>query len=460
MDDATQAVETAVWAAAEGWASADQLALLEADPATVAPDRRAAARRDRGPPRGRAPPPGPRARPGGRRLRGRAQPAGGRLRPAGPTGARGCRAGRSSRPARSGCRRRGRAARSSCGPPARPPSPPPTTSWPTGSRRSAARRSGWSQHRAVPLPTGPGAAALSIPVAEALGWLVAVGGGPGRRRASAPASAGSAGWPSPPCAWSRAAPSSPRCRAAKRPDGRTLDLAVRWVPALVDDAEVDRLAAAMPGPSPPSARPTPATVTLDVLGAVVDAIVTDAAGRLELPAPPPGHPHRGRRGRGGHHPARRLGVRGPGRGRAPRCPSASSAGPSRSPPPAGPGSSCSSTRPTGATPGSSRCSARAPRASCCPSRWPWPTAGHAAAGRRADPPRAAPARAAAGRRAAAGPGVPEPGRGVGADDRHRRLARGGRLRRPGAGAVPPQAVARPCACSPSPAATPWSAPTS
>ena len=29
------------------------------------------------------------------------------------------------------------------------------------------------------------------------------------------------------------------------------------------------------------------TVTLDVLGAVVDAVVTDAAGRLELPAPPP-----------------------------------------------------------------------------------------------------------------------------------------------------------------------------
>ena len=29
--------------------------------------------------------------------------------------------------------------------------------------------------------------------------------------------------------------------------GRTFDLAVQWEPALVDDKEVDRLAAAMPG---------------------------------------------------------------------------------------------------------------------------------------------------------------------------------------------------------------------
>ena len=39
-----------------------------------------------------------------------------------------------------------------------------------------------------------------------------------------------------------------------------------------------------------------------------------------------------------------------------------------------PGWSCSSTRPTRATPGSCRCSAPGPRAACCPSSWPSPTA--------------------------------------------------------------------------------------
>jgi hypothetical protein len=38
---------------------------------------------------------------------------------------------------------------------------------------------GWAPHRPVPLPNGTRAAALSIPVEEALGWLVAVGGGLG-----------------------------------------------------------------------------------------------------------------------------------------------------------------------------------------------------------------------------------------------------------------------------------------
>src|SRR4051812_37930474 len=38
---------------------------------------------------------------------------------------------------------------------------------------------GWSQHRDLALPGGAKAAALSIPVEEALGWLVAVGGGLG-----------------------------------------------------------------------------------------------------------------------------------------------------------------------------------------------------------------------------------------------------------------------------------------
>ena len=147
---------------------------------------------------------------------------------------------------------------------------------------------GWSQHAAVLLPDGGRAAALSIPVQESLGWLVAVGAGLGREGVGA-----SVAWLGRVAvaavrlvAQGSVVPSLP---ALKRPDGRTLDLSVRWVPALVDEEMLEVLTAAMPGPVTiltPS-RADSRVVTLDVIGAVVDAIVRGAAARLELPAPPP-----------------------------------------------------------------------------------------------------------------------------------------------------------------------------
>ena len=50
----------------------------------------------------------------------------------------------------------------------------------------------------------------------------------------------------------------------------------------------------MPGPIVALAGADARAATLDVLGAVVDAIVTEAAGQLELPAPPPATEHCGR----------------------------------------------------------------------------------------------------------------------------------------------------------------------
>jgi len=147
---------------------------------------------------------------------------------------------------------------------------------------------GWSQHAAVLLPSGGRAAALSIPVQESLGWLVAVGAGLGREGVGA-----SVAWLGRVAvaavrlvAQGSVVPSLP---ALKRPDGKTLDLSVRWVPALVDEEMLEVLTAAMPGPVTiltPS-RADSRVVTLDVIGAVVDAIVRGAAARLELPAPPP-----------------------------------------------------------------------------------------------------------------------------------------------------------------------------
>jgi superfamily II DNA or RNA helicase len=145
---------------------------------------------------------------------------------------------------------------------------------------------GWSLHPDVALTNGSRAAALSIPVDESLGWLVAVGGGLGRAGVGA-----SVTW------LGRVAVEAvrlvargavvPSLRGTKRPSGKSLDLAVRWSPALVDPAQLDELTGAMPGAiallAPNDARAT----TLEVLGAVVDAIVREAAGKLELPAPPP-----------------------------------------------------------------------------------------------------------------------------------------------------------------------------
>ena len=145
---------------------------------------------------------------------------------------------------------------------------------------------GWSLHPDVILPNGARAAALSIPVDESLGWLVAVGGGLGRTGVGA-----SVTW------LGRVAVEAvrlvargsvvPTLKGTKRPNGKSLDLAVRWAPALVDPAGLDKLTSAMPGAIAQLAPSDARTTTLEVLGAVVDAIVREAAGKLELPAPPP-----------------------------------------------------------------------------------------------------------------------------------------------------------------------------
>ncbi|HYF46353.1 MAG TPA: SNF2 helicase-associated domain-containing protein, partial [Acidimicrobiales bacterium] len=147
---------------------------------------------------------------------------------------------------------------------------------------------GWSQHPAVPLPTGARAAALSIPVSEALGWLVAVGGGLGGDGVGS-----SVTW------LGRVAVEAvrqvargaivPTLRTGRKGEGRALEMSVHWAPALLDDARIATLAASMPGPvtALTTTQPNARTVVLDVVGAVVDAITRFAGGQLELPAPPP-----------------------------------------------------------------------------------------------------------------------------------------------------------------------------
>jgi hypothetical protein len=146
---------------------------------------------------------------------------------------------------------------------------------------------GWSIHPDVPLGGGVRAAALSMPIGEqSLGWLVAVGAGEPQ-----PGIGASVAW------LGRVAIEAvrlvtrgsvaPTLPGVKGPQGRTLELGVKWMPALVDHALLERMAAAMPGPVTVVAGGDARAVTLDVLGAVVNALVSDAAKLVTLPAPPP-----------------------------------------------------------------------------------------------------------------------------------------------------------------------------
>jgi superfamily II DNA or RNA helicase len=149
-------------------------------------------------------------------------------------------------------------------------------------------RLGWAVHADVALPNGLKAAALSIPVEEALGWLVvAVGGGQGDEDGVG----ASVRW------LGRVAVTAvrlvaqgrivPTLRTHRHPEGKVMDLHVRWSAARVDDAEIARLAGAMPGPVTVLSRKDPRTVTLEMIGAVVDAIALEAGEKLERPALPP-----------------------------------------------------------------------------------------------------------------------------------------------------------------------------
>jgi len=145
---------------------------------------------------------------------------------------------------------------------------------------------GWQIHPGVALPGGQRAEALAIPMKDALGWLVAVSGGHGRDGAG------------PSLLWLSqvalegvrlAARGSivPNVRLAKRPEGRATDAAVRWVPALVDSPAIEALVAAMPGTVVALGGGDGRVTATSVIGAVVEAIVTESVERMELPAAPP-----------------------------------------------------------------------------------------------------------------------------------------------------------------------------
>ncbi len=150
--------------------------------------------------------------------------------------------------------------------------------------------SGWTRHPPVKLPSGSPAPALALPIGDALGWLMAVGGGH-----DDDAIGSSVTWLGRVAVWAvrlvadGSIVPTLRTRRRGRNDGDTelVELSVRWVPALLGTAELEELADAMPGPVTALERTTGRQLTQTVLSSIVHAIASDAAARLTMPAPPP-----------------------------------------------------------------------------------------------------------------------------------------------------------------------------
>ena len=145
---------------------------------------------------------------------------------------------------------------------------------------------GWQVHGGVLLPSGARADALHISMRDALGWLVAVGGGQVREGVGA-----SVVW------LGRVALEAvrlvvrgsvvPTIKVPNRGEGRTTEAHVKWVPALIDSPALDALGGAMPATVTALGGPDGRAVSHAVVAAVVEAIVGESIERMELPAQPP-----------------------------------------------------------------------------------------------------------------------------------------------------------------------------
>jgi len=154
---------------------------------------------------------------------------------------------------------------------------------------------GWWPHDPVPLPSDVRAPAQAIGMAQALGWLVAVGAG------DRPDGVGTGiVWLGRVAAWAVGLVARgsivPRLESAATPSA----FAVRWAPALVERAKLDSLSRSMPASVAALDRSEPRTLTLAVLGWAPGT-----------PGRSPGGPDRRRRVRVGDHQSRWQALRGP-----------------------------------------------------------------------------------------------------------------------------------------------------
>ena len=146
---------------------------------------------------------------------------------------------------------------------------------------------GWEVHPGVKLPSGQRADALSISVADALGWLADLG-----RKRPADEIGTSLAW------LGRTAIEGVRVAARgtivptlhtshRGGTGKSTETRVRWRPALLDPQTIDALAGSMPGTVTALTGGGGRNTALEVIDSVVEAIVRFGAARLEVPAKPP-----------------------------------------------------------------------------------------------------------------------------------------------------------------------------
>jgi len=145
---------------------------------------------------------------------------------------------------------------------------------------------GWQLHKGVSLPSGARADSLAISMKDALGWLVAVGGGEAGEGLGA-----SVVWMGRVALEGVRLVASgavvPSLKVLKRPDNGPADAAVRWLPALGTSSEVDALVAAMPPTAAALGGGDARWLTSTVMASVVETIMLESIERMELPAQPP-----------------------------------------------------------------------------------------------------------------------------------------------------------------------------
>jgi hypothetical protein len=147
----------------------------------------------------------------------------------------------------------------------------------------------WEPHDPLKLPTGQRADAVVAPIRSSLGWLVALG-----TTADDDALGTSVTWMGLAAALAVRLVAHgrmvPQLQKVGDAPGNRSYFGVRWEPTLIDHDELTALSRSMPGAVAALQRQQDArAVTRSVVSAFVDAVCRDAAGRVEVPAPPP-HP--------------------------------------------------------------------------------------------------------------------------------------------------------------------------
>ncbi|MBW3659202.1 MAG: SNF2 helicase-associated domain-containing protein, partial [Actinobacteria bacterium] len=150
--------------------------------------------------------------------------------------------------------------------------------------------SAWSDHDPVKLPGGREAPAIAAPVQQTLGWLVSLA--PTATEETLGASVTWLGLVASLGARlvgaGRVVPQLDRTGGASGGKGNRGTYRVRWYPALVDHDELVALARSMPTAVAAFGRHADGrAVTMELLGAFVDAVCADAASRVPVPAAPP-----------------------------------------------------------------------------------------------------------------------------------------------------------------------------